>query len=75
MSLALHQLGQMRRLDLLALAFEEIGPGCGDTLPLRLGGASRDFLLDVLTRPGGVRAIASQPQAGCPLGLDAGSGR
>lgn len=46
-----HQLGQMRHLDLLALAIRS-GVARSDASAVRLGRRSKEQLVDELTRPG-----------------------
>lgn len=51
-SARLWRLGQLRHLDLLALAFELV-PGIGKEMELGLARASREHLIDLLTRDSG----------------------
>lgn len=51
-SARLWRLGQLRHLDLLALAFELV-PGIGKEVELGLARASREHLIDLLTRDSG----------------------
>ena len=49
MSAAMHQLGQLSRLDLLALAVRRV-PGMGDESAAYYAEMSKDGLIDLLTR-------------------------
>jgi hypothetical protein len=57
----MHALGQMRRIDLLALAIEARAATTGE-MQLHLGSQSRDQLVDVLTRPGASARLAERAE-------------
>jgi len=59
--LSKHALGQMRHIDLLALAVES-GAAPSESLLLRLGSRSSEQLIDALTQPGARRRLAERAE-------------
>lgn len=59
--LSKHALGQLRHIDLLALAVEA-GAAPSDGLMLRLGSRSRDQIIDALTRTGALVRLTARAE-------------
>ena len=68
-ALSKHDLGQLRRIDLLALALEA-GAAPNGQMEFRLRLASREQLIDALTRTGPMKRLAERAET--RLGHDGG---
>ncbi len=54
-----HSLGQLRHVDLLALAIE-VAAASSDQMQMHFGSWSRDRLIDTLTRPAALARLADR---------------
>ncbi len=59
MKLSKHGVGQLRHLDLLALAIE-VSAASSDPMQMLFGSRSRDQLIDTLTRPAALARLADR---------------
>ncbi len=59
MKLTKHGLGQLRHIDLLALAVE-VSAASSDQMQMHFGSRSRDQLIDTLTRPAALARLADR---------------